>query len=239
MKMQVSIILPFYNEEANAERVVTELLAAMRGDDREIGLICVQNGSRDRTGEILARLAQANPSIKVVSIETNRGYGFGIRQGLQAAGGEIVGYLDGDGQVKTSDVLRVLDRMKTRRAAKAARVVRGDGLQRRLVSSCYNALFKLLFCVRARDANAKPKFLRKEDLAKLALVSNDWFVDAEVMIKSSALGIEWAEEAVEFHKRASGASHVRIGSIVEFLKNLWCWRFGRIYRTWKRTALQS
>ena len=237
--MRVNIVLPFYNEEANAERVVTELLAAMRGDDREIGLICVQNGSRDRTGEILTRLARSNPSINVVSVETNQGYGFGIRQGLQAARGEVVGYLDGDGQVKPADVLRVLDRMKTQRAAKAIRVVRGDGLWRRLVSACYNALFKFLFCVRARDVNAKPKFLRKEDLAKLTLVSNDWFIDAEVMIKSSALGIEWVEEAVEFRKRASGTSNVRIGLIVEFLKNLLRWRYGRIYRTWKRTVLQS
>jgi glycosyltransferase involved in cell wall biosynthesis len=239
MKITVSIVLPFYNEGANVERVVTELLTATRGADWDIRLACVQNGSCDDTGKILARLAQANPRVSIIEVPYNQGYGFGIRQGLAAATGEIVGYLDGDGQVQPSDMLRVLAGMQVARAAKAIRVVRGDGWRRRLVSGIYNTLFRVLFAIRARDANAKPKFLRKEDLAKLALVSDDWFIDAEVMIKTAALGIQWAEEPVEFRKRDGGKSNVRVGSIVEFLSNLARWRFGQTYKTWKRTTLRS
>ncbi len=238
MSKTVSIVLPFYNEEANVENVVRDLLSAT-GGDWDIRLCCVQNGSRDNTGKILAQLAAADGRVQVVDVPVNRGYGYGIRQGLAAATGEIVGYLDGDGQVCPADVLRVLAGMKTNRAAKAVRAVRGDGWQRRLVSGIYNTMFRLLFAVRVGDANAKPKFLRKEDLAKLALVSDDWFVDAEVMIKTAALGIAWAETPIEFRKRAGGKSNVRLGSIVEFLRNLARWRCGQTYKTWKQTTLRS
>jgi glycosyltransferase involved in cell wall biosynthesis len=239
MEAHASIVMPFYNEEANVERVVTDLLAASAGYPRPVELVCVRNGSRDRTGEILDRLARANPRIHVVNVPVNQGYGYGVRQGLAAATGQVIGYLDGDGQVLPADVLMVLSRMETHRAAKAVRVTRDDGCQRRVVSAIFNFLFRALFGVRARDTNAKPKFLRKEDLAKLALVSNDWFIDAEVMIKCSALGIEWDETPVRFRERSGGSSNVRLGSMIEFLKNLGRWRFGSQYMSWKRTTLPS
>ena len=210
-----------------------------KAEDWQIELVCVQNGSQDRTGEILHELASTNNYISVVEVRINHGYGFGIRQGMQAASGEIVGYLDGDGQIAPQDVLRVLDRMRVDRAAKAVRTERKDGARRGFVSFCYNRLFRLLLGVPVQDANAKPKFLRKEDLAKLSLVSNDWFIDAEIMIKISALGIGWSEIPVEFHRRARGASNVRLRSIVEFLRNMARWRFGGLLEAWKQTTSQS
>ena len=235
----VSLILPFYNEEANVERVVTGLLEGFQPSRWQLQLVCVQNGSRDQTGALLKQLAAGHPEICVVEVLQNRGYGYGIRQGLGSATGEIIGYLDGDGQVRPVDVLQVLAGIPSAQAAKAVRVVRNDGWQRRLVSGIYNAMFRVLFAVAARDANAKPKFLRKEILAKLALVSDDWFIDAEVMIKTTALGIQWGEWPVEFCKRNGGRSNVRLGSITEFLRNLWRWRWGREYKAWKRTTLRS
>jgi len=239
LKQRVSIVIPFFNEEENVEPVVTGLLAALTGGDFDVDLVCVQNGSRDRTGEILARLGQTNPRITIVNIATNRGYGFGVRQGLTTATGTIIGYSDGDGQAQPADVIRVLGSMRTHRAAKAIRIIRNDGWQRRFVSAIFNALFHFLFRVRPRDANAKPKFFHKEDLTKLALESDDFFIDTEVMIKVEALGITWAEEPIEFCKRVGGASSVRLSSIMEFLYNLLRWRFGQGYRTWKRTTLPS
>ncbi|MCG3149439.1 MAG: Undecaprenyl-phosphate 4-deoxy-4-formamido-L-arabinose transferase [Verrucomicrobiae bacterium] len=239
MDQLTTIVMPFYNEEANVERVVRELSTAFDGTAIRVEFVCVCNGSRDRTGEILANLAQADSRIKIVTVAVNQGYGYGVRQGLAAATGAIVGYLDGDGQVLPADVIQVLHRMAHQRAAKTIRVTRDDGWQRRLVSAIYNCLFRVLFGFRAHDVNAKPKFLHKEDLAKLALVSNDWFIDAEVMIKSAALGIHWDEIPVRFRERTGGSSNVRISSIIEFLNNLGCWRFGQLYNTWKRTTLPS
>jgi hypothetical protein len=99
-------------------------------------------------------------------------------------------------------------------------------------------LFLVLFRVHSRDANAKPKFLRRSDLQLLDLVSDDWFIDAEVMVKTAALGITWAEHPVRFLKRQGGRSNVRLSTIKEFLANLLRWRFGGLYSTWRRRTVR-
>ncbi len=237
MKTRVSIVMPFYNEEANVEGVVTELLTATATANWDIDFVCVQNGSRDQTGAILQRLTREHSRVSMVDVAINRGYGFGIRQGLVAATGDIVGYLDGDGQVSPEDVLRVLDGMGSQPAAKAIRVQRQDGPQRLVISWCYNQILRLLFFVlfrlHARDANAKPKFLRRANLRVIDPVSDDWFIDAEIMIKAASIGTVWSEQPVKFLKRKAGRSNVRLGTILEFLRNLVRWRFGGRYSAWK------
>lgn len=239
----VSLVLPFYNEEANVRRVVSALLAAGRQSEWEVDLVCVQNGSLDQTPQLLQALAAENPDVSIVKVPVNRGYGHGVCEGLRQAGGEVVGYLDGDGQISPDDVFQTLAGMRTHRAAKAIRVERQDGWQRRGISWCYNqllrVLFAVLFRVHSRDANAKPKFLRRSDLELLKLVSDDWFIDAEIMIKSAALGITWAEHPVRFLRRQGGRSNVRLGTIYEFLANLLRWRFKGLYSAWLTPTLSQ
>ena len=236
MKTTVSLVLPFYNEEHNVERVVTDLLGVFRKSDWQAQLVCVQNGSRDRTGAILHSLATANPDMLVVEVPENKGYGYGIQQGLKVTTGEIVGYIDGDGQVLPENMLQVLERMESERAAKAVRVWRSDGRLRRVISWCYNLLFGLFFNVSHRDANAKPKFLRRIDFTVIAPISNDWFIDPEIIIKAAALGIVWSEVPIEFGRRNKGQSHIRPQTVTEFLINMIRWRFGAYLEQWRRTV---
>ena len=229
----VSLVLPFYNEEASVEQVVSDLAQACRRSEWTIRLVCVQNGSRDRTGARLQQLAQTYPEVLVVEVPQNQGYGYGIQQGLLQASGEIVGYMDGDGQILPEDMLHVLGRMKSDRAAKAVRVWRGDGGLRQVVSWCYNRVFKILFRIPQRDVNAKPKFMRRADFLRISPISKDWFIDPEVMIKAAALGISWVEVPVEFRRRSRGQSSVRVQTALEFFRNLIRWRFGGQLPAWR------
>lgn len=238
-KNTVSLVLPFYNEAASVEKVVSSLAQACHSSGWSIQLVCVQNGSRDRTGELLRRLAHAHAEILVIEVQQNQGYGYGIQQGLQHATGMIIGYMDGDGQILPEDMLHVLGRMKSDRAAKAVRVWRGDGGLRQLVSWCYNWVFKILFQIPQRDVNAKPKFMRRADLLAIAPISRDWFIDPEVMIKAAALGIVWEEVPVEFCRRSSGRSSVRFQTALEFFLNLFRWRLGGQLTAWRKTLIES
>ena len=171
--------------------------------------------------------------VRVVAVPQNQGYGYGIQQGLLQASGEIVGYMDGDGQILPEDMLHVLGRMKTDRAAKAVRVWRGDGGLRQVVSWCYNRVFKILFRIPQRDVNAKPKFMHRSDFLRIAPISKDWFIDPEVMIKAAALGVVWVEVPVEFRRRSRGQSSVRVQTALEFFRNLIRWRFGGQLPAWR------
>ncbi len=86
---QVSIVIPVYNEEAIVEQAATELCAGLdaRGWDYEI--IFAENGSRDRTQEILERLTKANPRLKWFHSDRPN-YGVALKRGIELARGEIV-----------------------------------------------------------------------------------------------------------------------------------------------------
>ena len=86
---QLSIVIPVYNEEAIVEQAATELCAGLdaRGWDYEITF--AENGSRDRTQEILERLTKANPRLKWFHSDRPN-YGAALKRGIELARGEVV-----------------------------------------------------------------------------------------------------------------------------------------------------
>lgn len=231
--MKVSVVAPFHNEEEVVGRVVLGILSALR-TYCEFEFICVEDASTDKTGEILKNLVANNKELRVIETGKSLGYGHAIRKGLEAASGEIIGYIDGDGQVIPEDMIRVLRRVSFARAAKAKRMERQDGWKRVINSKIFNSLMFLFFGFLSSDVNAKPKFLKREDLQKMKLISNGWFIDSELMLKAKMLGIKWDETPIEFKKRKDGASKVNFLSNAECLKNIFLWRFGRRMSLWQK-----
>ena len=99
----VSFVIPVYNADAWLEDCVTSVLA-QTGIDVEV--ICINDGSTDRSGEILRRLADADPRVRVIDQE-NSGQSVGRNKGLDAAAGRYLIYLDSD-DYWPSDVARRL-----------------------------------------------------------------------------------------------------------------------------------
>ena len=77
------------------------------------------------------------------------------------------------------------------------------------------------------DINANPKMLRREYLEQMNLQSKDWFLDAEVMLKSKQLGLDVFELNVLGQMRLEGTSHVRSATVWEFTVNLLKYRLTR------------
>ena len=149
--------------------------------------------------------------------------GWDMKSGLQVATGKTLAVIDGDGQMPSSDIIRVYQLMKTNGLgfAKTYRSKRNDGSYRRLISVIYNILFKLLFPgINAWDMNSKPKIMTREFYEKLHLESNGWFIDAEIMIIARRLKMEIGEIETTFHSIDSRPSFVKPLAILEFLANL-------------------
>src|SRR5262245_35129101 len=100
----LSIVIPFFNEELSARGVVEHILSTFRQAGFSFEIVCVQNGSRDRTPEILAALEKENPEVVLVTIPKNEGFGAGVLKGLRACRGNILGYMPGDGRIDPSVV---------------------------------------------------------------------------------------------------------------------------------------
>ena len=232
--LDLSLVLPCYNEADGLRSTVLELLDALAAKGVAVELVLVDNGSSDGTGGVIDELvAEGRPVVKVV-VTVNEGYGNGILQGLKSCRGRLVGFLCADGQVDAADVVRIYDiaaRATTPKLVKVRRRFRMDGMRRRLVSTSYNLLTTALFGnLRSIDINGNPKILPRHSLEAMGLESKGWFLDAEVMIKAKRLGLEVYELNVLAKMREEGLSNVRPDTCWEFAVNLLRYRLGRAGR---------
>ncbi len=190
-------------------------------------------GSGDTTPDVVRELAAGDPRIVCSAVEKQGMMGWDMRTGLSLATGEHLAVIDGDGQVLVEDLVRIyrLLREQGLDLAKTYRTRRGDGLKRKLFSLVFNGLFHLLFPgLPARDINAKPKILTRSAYERLDLQSDDWFIDAEILIQARRLGFRIGEMETEFLGLTGRRSFIKMASVVEFLYNLLRYRLRELRR---------
>jgi hypothetical protein len=145
--------------------------------------------------------------------------------------GDVVGFMWGDNQFDAGVVLDMIQEFLDKpdvKFVKTYRVTRHDGRLRLIVSRFYQLLFRLLYGKKVRDINSGPKLFRSEFYRSLPpLTSNDWFVDAEIMIKavSKLEQGQLVELPIDFFPRKHGKSNVKFSTCFEFFKNLFLYRF--------------
>jgi len=235
------LALLFFNEEKSVIPAVTSLKDALNQAGINFELILVNNGSTDRTPILIKKLVSSDRRLRQVEIEVNLGYGWGAINGLNAARGEWIGFMAGDGQVDPADVVRLFRESGSGYALiKVKRAQRQDGLIRTWISNIYVMTFCLLFGLPFYDINATPRIFRRSWLEKFQFSSRDWFLDAEILIKTKFLGLTVKEIPIIFRRRERGSSNVNLNTIFEFMKNIIRFRFGKELAQWKRkTRLKS
>lgn len=104
---------------------------------------------------------------------------------------------------------------------KGLRIARYDSLYRRFTSVGYNFLFRFLFRTRGLwDINGKPKGMTRAAYESMTLKSDDWFIDAEIILEAKRLGLRVAEMPVVFRRNEQRESFVKPGATIEFLRNM-------------------
>jgi glycosyltransferase involved in cell wall biosynthesis len=227
MALELSIVLPAYNEEGNIERAVRD---ADRAGASLVGsheVVAVDDGSRDGTGERLARLEQELAGrLQVVRHPTNLGYGTALRDGFAAASGRLVFYTDSDNQFDLMELRGFLPLMGEWDALLGYRRQRQDPPLRLLTSRVFNDLTSVAFGMRIRDLNCSFKLFRREVLVRLPLESRDFFIDAELVARLHRAGFRYRELPVTHYPRTAGRSTVRPGDVPRTLRSL--------VRMWRR-----
>ena len=226
----LSLVIPAYNEEGCIENVIDTVYSVLAGSGITFELVAVQNGSSDRTGEILKSMQEKREHLQVVDVPVNHGFGYGIIQGLKRCTGEIVGYMPGDGQIPAETVPTLVEKMRREGAqiGKGCRVVRNDGWKRKMITLVYNSVVRLLFRLPTSDVNSNPKLMTYSAYQLIQPISHDFFIDPEIQLKAHKLGLKISEVEIVSPKREEGSSKVvvfRVGG--RFLLNLLKARFSK------------
>ncbi len=237
----LSLVVPAYNEEAIVASTLRNLLDAFERAGVRLELVVVDNGSKDRTGAIVAELAASRRQVRPIRVDVNRGYGYGVLQGVPHCTAPWIGFIPADGQVDAADVVSLYQAVlgsDGRVLAKVRRRFRLDGIKRKFVSVTYNLLVLALWpSLGSLDVNGTPKILHRDVLASLDLSSHGWLLDPELMIKAHYLGVRVLEFNVFSRMRSNGLSHVRPSTCWDFLRGLAELRFSSRLRRWRRETL--
>jgi len=202
--LSLTIFFPCYNEEANVERVTRAAVAVAQAvaDDWEV--LIVNDGSRDRTGELADELARTIPGVRAVHNRPNQGYGGALARGFREARKNWIFYTDGDGQFDLSELPRLLPLLETHDIVSAYRLDRKDPLIRKLNALAWTTLVNVLFGLWLRDIDCAFKIYPRTFIERIELQSRGALIDTEMLAKARYLGYSIAQIGVHHYPRIAG-----------------------------------
>jgi len=203
--MQLSLALPCYNEEENVEQTVLDVLAWFKEDNIDGEIIAVDDGSTDRTAEVLRKLEKEHPELKVVMHSKNLGYGSAVRSGLDAGTKEWLAYMDSDGQFRPTDFRKLLPYTEKFEIVTGRRLKRADPLIRRINAKLFAMLNVLVLGIWVRDINCAMKIFKKSIWQKIRPeFSTGALINAEIFYRAKQQGIPWKQDFVDHYPRLHG-----------------------------------
>ncbi len=226
--MFLSIIFPAYNEDQNIEFAVREALSFLQAKDGEV--IVVNDGSEDKTREIVDQLAKTYPQkVRVIHHAKNLGYAATLRDGFSKASGQWIFYTDSDNQFRLSEIDLLLAESDGADIVIGYRKNRQDPWIRKFAAKVFNAIIRIIFGVRVKDVDCAFKLFDRSVFKKIKIESKGFLVDTEILTKAFRYGMLIREVGVTHLPRKFGHSTVRVRDVVRTLKGL----------LWLRTKIQE
>lgn len=224
---EVTCVLPAYNEAECLEDTIVEWAAALAGCTSAFEIVVVDDGSTDGSAELLRQLRTRVRNLRVITHQTNRGYGAALAVGFAEASFPLACFVDADGQYDPADLAVMLERIADADIVVGYRVRRADSGLRRFLSNGYNGLTRALIGGSIRDLNCAFKLMPADTFRRLGVTATDFMVNAELVLRARHAGLVVTEVPVRHRYRRAGHSKVRPIHIVGALFGLAKLRFGR------------
>jgi glycosyltransferase involved in cell wall biosynthesis len=229
--MDVSIVVPLFNERDNLMPLHDELNQVMQRLNRSYELIFVDDGSTDGGVQVLRDIKARDPHVRVMRLARNSGQTAALACGLQHTTGAVVVAIDGDGENDPADIPHLIAKIdegydlasgwRTERWKSAA-------LSRRLPSIAANALISKMTGVELHDYGCTLKAYRGE-LARRLMLYGEMHRFVPVIAAEQGAGI--TEVTVNFRPRRAGKSKYGPGRVVRTILDLMTVKFLTGYST--------
>ena len=227
----LSIVIPAYNEEANVIEAVRRVSVVAQNLGQEYEIIVVNDGSRDRTGEVIRGLQASTPNLRLVEHFPNRGYGGALKAGFAAATKDLIAFTPADNQFDFNEIRLLLERLAPEVAlVSGRRIDRKDNALRKFNGWGWNTVVRLLFGYLIKDIDCGFKLLRREVLGRIHIESNGAMIDTEMLAELRARDYRLAEVPVTHLPRLAGSpTGANLKVIVRAFRDLFRFRL-RLWR---------
>jgi dolichol-phosphate mannosyltransferase len=206
LSKDLSVIITALNEEGNILDAITAVEAVLKDFQINGEIIIVNDGSTDRTAEIVNSRSQKDSSLKVINHAKPRGVGASFWDGVDLASGEVAVWMPGDNENDPAEILRHYKLMRD--VDMVIPFVSNKDARpflRNLISSLYRRIINLTFQVNFRYTNGTNLY-RTALLKKLNRRSYGFLFQADILVRLARQGCRFAEVPYKLKKRASGAS---------------------------------
>jgi glycosyltransferase involved in cell wall biosynthesis len=206
-KLEISVVVPAYNEEGNLPILVPKLVEVLKDLGRSYEMIFVDDGSTDGSRKILREMASRCPSIRVLRFKENRGLSTALIAGMREAQGETIVTLDSDLQNDPSYIPKLLKYLDRYDMATGWRQKREDSWLKKISSKIANAVRNRVSGEDIRDSACTLRAFKKECIQEI-LVFNGMHRFLSTLVKMK--GYRIIEVPVSHHPRRFGKSKYNI-----------------------------
>lgn len=217
--MEISVVIPFLNEEPNLQPLTEELTQSLDAFGRDYELVFIDDGSTDGGVELLKSLREKTPQIKVVTLRRNFGQTAAMAAGLDYATGKTVVTIDADRQNDPADIPAMVEKLEEGFDLVCGwRHQRKDGaLMRKLPSKIANRLIAKTTGVVLNDYGCTLKAMTAEVANKITLYGE---MHRFIPAVASAIGVKIAEVKVNHRARVAGESKYGISRTFRVILDL-------------------
>ena len=218
----LSVVFPAYNDGGTIASMVAAASIACRQVTDDFEIIVVNDGSSDYTADMLQEMQVRYPELRVITHETNRGYGGALRSGFSAAVKDWVFYTDGDSQYNPLELIKLVQAVYNgAELVNGYKLKRNDSFARILIGRAYHYFVKLTFGIRIRDVDCDFRLIPRHILQGVELKSVSGAICLELVKKIEDAGYVFAEVPVNHYSRKYGVSQFFVPwRIIRTLKQL-------------------
>lgn len=222
--VSISCIIPVYNEEDNIERIVCEAENVFEQLALDWEIIIIESGSTDGTWKKVSEITRNKKNTLAFHQERKEGMGSALRLGYSKCQKDLVFHLEADSPFdmiyfkKAIPILLENDCVIGYRVGKKEwgfkwsyyNMEKRGAFLRQIFHVGYNLMLRIIFGLTVRDVNFSFKIFKREHIQNLHLISNGWFIDAEILLELRKKGILPIEMPIEYTDRTSGKSSINI-----------------------------
>lgn len=204
--MKLTIVVPCYNEAENIPLILNRFSEVICG--RNIEVILINNGSTDNSEKVLDELLPKYAFARTVLVPENKGYGYGIIQGLREADGDYIGWTHADMQTDPNDVIKAYDilQLKSRDDIYLKGNRKGRPAFDQLFTNCMSFFESVYFHEHLKDINAQPNIFPRTFFDTWNNPPYDFSLDLYAFYMARKAKLYINRFPVEFPKRIHGES---------------------------------